>query len=247
MRATRSVALFRQGCRSDLVSQIQFGKRVPSALQRNRCASPCAPHLRADCNLHISICSLRIASRSTASVLGRHDTPAIRRPAAQPIQLAQLPGNPFTPAQTVPAPMPSRPPLSSFRKIQVFPRSEGIGPIGRIHHHARRRKSHCHQRRRERRRPRPLRRQTPHHARSARRRRHRNRSRRHLGSRYQQRPRRHDSIGRQPARNLHGRQHRLPPRRSHRVRRSHVLRRSPPDRPHDQRRIDRARASKSTT
>ncbi len=50
-------------------------------------------------------------------------------PQQQPIQLAQLPGNPFTPAQTVPAPMPSRPPLSSFRKIQVFPRSAGTGPM----------------------------------------------------------------------------------------------------------------------
>src|SRR4029079_637118 len=45
-----------------------------------------------------------------------------------PGQTGQLPAVPFAPPQTVPAPLPSRPPISSFRKIQVFPRSEGMGP-----------------------------------------------------------------------------------------------------------------------
>src|SRR5262249_52081337 len=42
---------------------------------------------------------------------------------------AQLPVNPFTPPQIVPAPTPTLPPRSSFRKVQVFPRSAGTGPM----------------------------------------------------------------------------------------------------------------------
>ena len=42
--------------------------------------------------------------------------------------MAQLPVTPFTPLQTVPAPQPSTPPATTFRRIQVFPRSEGVGP-----------------------------------------------------------------------------------------------------------------------
>jgi hypothetical protein len=47
-----------------------------------------------------------------------------------PIQVAQLPESPLTPATTVPVPTPTLPPRSMFRRIQIFPRSEGMGPSG---------------------------------------------------------------------------------------------------------------------
>ncbi len=49
-------------------------------------------------------------------------------PVNEAIKTAQLPPSPFTPLQTVPAPQPSAQPPSSFRRVQIFPRSEGMGP-----------------------------------------------------------------------------------------------------------------------
>ena len=51
-------------------------------------------------------------------------------PVNEAIKTAQLPPSPFTPLQTVPPPQPTAPPRSSFRSIQVHPRSEGMGPSG---------------------------------------------------------------------------------------------------------------------
>src|SRR3954462_5167789 len=97
------------------------------APQRDRCARPARRFLAqiAICISQLAVCGLLRAQPPAPSV-GMNRLPAVdSQSQPQPIQLAQLPGNPFMPAQTVPAPATTRPPLSSFRKIQVFPRSAG--------------------------------------------------------------------------------------------------------------------------
>jgi hypothetical protein len=72
--------------------------------------------------LHFGICNLLQAQSPAATSLTRLP------PIDDAIKTAQLPTTPFTPLQTVPAPQPTAPPIASFRRIQFFPRSEGMGP-----------------------------------------------------------------------------------------------------------------------
>src|SRR4051812_17337470 len=97
----------------------------PRAPRRNRCARHARRWLLpfALCILHLALCTLSPAQPPPSGGMNR--LPSVD-PA--PVQMAQLPTMPFAPQQTVPAPTPTRPPLSSFRRIQVFPRSEGVGP-----------------------------------------------------------------------------------------------------------------------
>ena len=94
------------------------------APRRNRCAQRVRPALAlwASCVLLIAVAK---PVRSQDVV----DPTVTRLPAVEgAVKIAQLPGTPFAPQQTVPVPVSTVPARSTFRSIKVFPRSEGMGP-----------------------------------------------------------------------------------------------------------------------
>jgi hypothetical protein len=107
-------------------SKLKSKYRRARAPQPNRCARAARRIvlLLATCVFELAICNLVQAQPAATSVYTR--LPAVE---PQPIQTAQLLPTPMLP-QTVPAVQPSAPPRSSFRKIMIQPRSEGLGPQG---------------------------------------------------------------------------------------------------------------------
>lgn len=73
------------------------------------------------CILQFAFCIPAFAQTSSSPLIQRLP------PVGEVIKTAQLPPSIFTPPATVPAPQPAAPPPASFRKIQFFPRSEGLG------------------------------------------------------------------------------------------------------------------------
>jgi hypothetical protein len=114
-----------------------------TALQLHRCAGSARAPLRgrdtwrllqfaiclAAASLQLAICSCLLAQPpSTDTVTRLPSTTADLRhvdPAVQPAQFLPPP-SPFP--QAVPAPGPTLPPRTSFRRVQIFPRAEGLGP-----------------------------------------------------------------------------------------------------------------------
>lgn len=94
------------------------------APRRNRCAHNAHRALR-----QFAILILHFAFCISASAQSPSAPPVTRLPPVDAvIKTAQLPQTPFTPPQTVPAPMPTSSPRASFRSVRFYPRAEGMGP-----------------------------------------------------------------------------------------------------------------------
>jgi hypothetical protein len=109
-------------------SKTKTTRRRHRAPDSNRCAPAARRLLHFSFFIfHFAICSSAFAQAPAASVYTR--LPAVDEQQQQqpPLRTAQLLPTPALP-QTVPAPMPSAPPRSSFRKVIIRPRQEGLGP-----------------------------------------------------------------------------------------------------------------------
>ena len=259
MRAARSVRTFPgkdAGLISSSKSNLDARRAAPRALRSQSLRSRCAPlrrslprrGLQRVAILHFAICILQFATcnrnrqprRPPSRACPPVDPPPSKRPSFRPRRSRRR--------KPCPRRGPTAPPRASFRSVQIFPRAEGLGPRLEIvptpaGENVRRR-----QRRRQRRRPRTLASTACPHAFGP------------LGDIDIETDRaviwgidvsgsldRRHAARRHAAGNLHGRQHRLPPGRPHRLRRPHVLRRPPPGRHHPQRRAAHARAASRAT